>query len=151
MRGQALLNIAAQQGDLETTRVLIEAGADVDGADERPLDSALFGLHLRDVGIEGEGSLRSKHIEVVRELLEAGADYDFYIMELPFLAGFILDVCSDIRFDGSEMKVIEQLPSLNIQRTAESEQAFQHLSALAEFLEIGGPCANGVLQRIELK
>ena len=63
MHGATALILAAQSGHVEVVRLLLEAGADKDVADD---DGATA---LMEAAYRG-------HVEVVRLLLEAGADKD---------------------------------------------------------------------------
>lgn len=152
VRGDTLLNLAAQQGSLEAARVLIAADANIDGVTFRPLSSALFGLAQRDLGMVGTDKSRRIFIEVFEELILSGAEYDFYEFGFPFIVSASLrGVCRDRFFEDDDLEVVERLPIFRIRETDEAERGLKVLALMAQVPGSSGECSAIYLRKIELE
>lgn len=150
--GDTLLNMAARRGEPEAVRILIAAGAAIDGAPNRPIESVLTGLGWRDLGLERVDIPRAVFIDIFRELVVAGAEFDFDTFDLPFVVtAAIYGICSDRSFEKTDVMVVERFPPLRIRKTTFAEHALKILAIVAEEQKTAGPCTAAFLQKIELE
>lgn len=63
---------ATRQGDLETTRLLVEAGADIEQSDANGATPLLYAI--LNATVASKPGLETQHIEVARYLMDQGAD-----------------------------------------------------------------------------
>lgn len=87
------LNLAAEAGDLESVRLLVERGADVNAQEDVPVFTVLSRDPVRGVCVDGEPqwkpfkpaiayAIANHHVAVVKYLLEHGASVSLRFVEL---------------------------------------------------------------------
>lgn len=115
--GSTLLGMAAYRGDIQAVRMLLSMGGIPDSgraARDRPLAKTISGLGFLWIDREWPvGKSASDYLEIVVELIEAGADYQFNLLyEKPsqvrtFIEELMITVCDKSVFDSDLHRVMK--------------------------------------------